>query len=224
MMPAESEIDVVVMRVSQDEEAAAAAVAVLSPDERRRANRYIMPCDRRRFIGRRAQLRTLLGKRLGLAAASVRLSSTTYGKPVLAAPLDTSGIAFSLSHAGDLTVYAFASNMSVGVDVESIRMIDNADRVARIAFSPREYATYERLPVGDKPMAFLNCWTRKEAFVKATGTGLAHSHASFDVSLVPGEPARLLRLGSTDGDSGWRMHSFLAAPGFIAAVAARGAE
>jgi 4'-phosphopantetheinyl transferase len=223
MVSAESEINVVVMRVSQDKDAAAAAVAILSSDERHRANRFIMRCDRDRFIRRRAQLRTLLGERLGLAPASVRLSSTARGKPVLAEPLDRSGITFSLSHAGDLTVYAFASKTDIGVDVESIRIIDNADGVARLAFSSREYATYEALPIGDKPIGFLNCWTRKEAFVKATGMGLAHSQDAFDVSLVPGEPARLLRLGSADGHSGWRMHSFLPAPGFIAAVAARGA-
>ena len=223
MVPAESENNVVVMRGSQDKDAAAAAVAVLSSDERDRASRFIMRCDRHRFIGRRAQLRKLLGERLGLAPASVRLSSTACGKPVLAAPFDRSGITFSLSHAGDLTVYAFASKTNIGIDVESIRIVDNADRVARLAFSAREYATYQGLPAADKPIGFLNGWTRKEAFVKATGIGLAHSQDTFDVSLAPGEPARLLRLGSADGDFGWRMHSFLPAPGFIAAVAARGA-
>ena len=220
MVPTESEITVVVMRVSQNDDA---AVAALSSAERDRANRFVMQGDRHRFIRRRAQLRKLLGERLGLPAAAVRLSSTAHGKPVLAEPLDRSGITFNLSHAGDLTVYAFASRTSIGVDVEAIRIIDNADRVARLAFSAREYATYEALAAADKPIGFLNCWTRKEAFVKATGMGLAQSQDTFDVSLVPGEPARLLRLGSTDGDSGRRMHSFHPAPGFIAAVAARGA-
>jgi len=217
----ESEIDVVVMRESPEKEAAAAAVAVLSSDERHRAKRFLMPRDRHQFINRRAQLRRLLGERLGLPAASVRLSSTAHGKPVLAEPLNKSGITFNLSHADDLTVYAFASRTDIGVDVEPIRIIDDADRVAGMAFSKREYETYARLAPRDKPIGFLNCWTRKEAFVKATGSGLSHSLDTFDVSLVPGEAARLLRLGPTNGDSGWRMHSFHPAPGFIAAIAAR---
>ena len=155
------------------------------------------------------------------AAARVRLSTAIDGKPSLAAPLDRSGVTFNQSHCGDLSVYAFASRTDVGIDVEAIRVIEDADHVASIAFSKREYETYERLPPSDKPIGFLNCWTRKEAFVKAVGSGLSHSLDGFDVSLMPNEPPRLLRLGSIDGSSGWQLHSFFPVSGFIAALAAR---
>jgi 4'-phosphopantetheinyl transferase len=221
MVPADCGIEVVVTRRSADEDAARASLAVLSFDERERANRFIFEHDRQRFILRRAHLRTLLGERLGIAAARVRLSTTAHGKPFLAAPPDRTGLTFNQSHSGDLSVYAFASRTDVGVDVETIRIIEDADHVASVAFSTREYEMYQRLPARDKPTAFLNCWTRKEAVVKAIGTGLSHPLDSFDVSLSPHEPPRLLRFGTNDGSSGWQLHSFVPASGFIAAIAAR---
>ncbi|HTH03045.1 MAG TPA: 4'-phosphopantetheinyl transferase superfamily protein [Vicinamibacterales bacterium] len=221
MVPADNGIEVVVMRRLADGEAARAAIAVLSADERERAQRFILPRHRLQFVERRAALRRLLGERLGIAAARVRLSTAIDGKPSLAAPLDRSGVTFNQSHCGDLSVYAFASRTDIGVDVEAIRVIEDADHVASIAFSKREYETYERLPPSDKPIGFLNCWTRKEAFVKAVGSGLSHSLDGFDVSLMPNEPPRLLRLGSIDGSSGWQLHSFFPVSGFIAALAAR---
>jgi len=221
MVPAESGIEVVVTRQSGDRDAARASLAVLSSDERERANRFIFQRDRLRFIVRRAQLRKLLGERLGVAAANVRFSTTVHGKPLLAEPVDRSGVTFNVSHSGDLSVYAFAASTDVGVDVETIRIIEEAERVAAMAFSKREYETYERLPARDKPAAFFNCWTRKEALVKAMGSGLSYPLDSFDVSLAPHEPPRLLRLGTSDGESGWQMHSFSPASGFIAAIAAR---
>jgi 4'-phosphopantetheinyl transferase len=221
MVPADNGIEVVVMRRLADGEAARAAIAVLSADERERAQRFILRRHRLQFVERRAALRRLLGERLGIAAARVRLSTAIDGKPSLAAPLDRSGVTFNQSHCGDLSVYAFASRTDVGIDVEAIRVIEDADHVASIAFSKREYETYERLPPSDKPIGFLNCWTRKEAFVKAVGSGLSHSLDGFDVSLMPNEPPRLLRLGSIDGSSGWQLHSFFPVSGFIAALAAR---
>jgi 4'-phosphopantetheinyl transferase len=221
MLPTESGIDVVVMRGLSEDDDSRAAFTVLSSDERRRADRFVKPSDRQRFIARRAQLRKLLGERLGVPPNSVVLSFAPHGKPLLAAPLDRSGITFSISHSGDVSVYAFASRADIGIDVEAIRTVEDADRIAAIAFSRLEYETYERLPVADKAIAFLNCWTRKEALVKATGHGLSSPLAAFDVSLAPGEPAQLLRLGSCHGDSGWRLYSFLPAAGFVAAVAAR---
>lgn len=223
MLSAGSEIEVVVMRESPDCDTARAAVALLSPDERQRANRFVLLRDRQRFITRRAHLRRLLGERLGVPAESIRLCSGIHGKPALAEPLQKSGVTFNLSHSGDLTAYAFATRIQIGVDVERIRVVDEADRIAALMFSPGEYETYERLPAADKPLAFLNGWTRKEAFVKATGSGLRHSLDTFDVSLAPGEPARVLRLGTNHNVSSWRMHSFFPAPGFVAALAAQAA-
>lgn len=216
----DGEIDVVVMRDSLNPDAVSASAAILSDNERYRAGRFVMERDRQRFVVRRAHLRKLLGERLGVPGACVRLSTGVHGKPALAAPWDGSGITFNLSHSGDLTVYAFASYTDVGIDVEAIRVIDDADRLAAIAFSSVEFEAYEGLPPERRVIGFLNGWTRKEAFVKATGAGLRQPLNSFDVSLAPNEPARVLRIGTTRGDGGWSMYSFCPAPGFITAVAA----
>ena len=221
MLP-QSGIEVVVTRDSPDSAAVKALAEILSENERQRADRFVMERDRWRFVMRRARLRKLLGERLGVSGASVRLSTGIHGKPALDVPFDRSGITFSLSHSGDLIVYAFASHADVGIDVEAIRLIDDADRLAAIAFSALELEIYERLTPENKLIGFLNCWTRKEALVKATGAGLCQSLDSFDVSLAPDEPARLLRLGAIRGNAGWSMYGFCPAPGFIAAIAARG--
>ena len=116
-------------------------------------------------------------------------------------------------------MYAFASGREVGIDVEAVHVIRGADEIAACCFSRRENQAYRALGPCDQPLAFFNCWTRKEAYIKALGDGLHHPLGCFDVSLTPGEPARILRVGNTPGDQcGWRMRSFSPAPGFVAAV------
>jgi 4'-phosphopantetheinyl transferase len=116
-------------------------------------------------------------------------------------------------------VYAFAQGRAVGIDVEAIRTIRDADAIAARFFSRRENETYRALDPEDKPLGFFNCWTRKEAFVKALGAGLSHRLDRFDVSLAPGEPARILSVdGIASPDCGWTIHSFIPRPGYIGAV------
>ena len=215
-MAMEAGIDVVVTSLAATPAWVRAAFAVLSPDERARADRFVHGRDRRRFVMARARLRELIGERLGVAPQSVRFGYGTYGKPSLAIPHHD--IRFNIAHSEDLAVYAFASGVELGVDVERLREIDDADRlVAR--FSPRERRAYESLPPGDRPVGFLNCWTRKEAFIKATGQGLSLPLDSFDVTLTPGTPAEILRVGTVRGATcGWRLQSFTPAQGFVAAL------
>lgn len=212
-------IEVVVTRLPVEADAVRTAAAVLSVAERRRADRFVLDRDRRRFIGRRAHLRQLLGKRLDVPPASVELAYGARGKPALAPRFTGSALRFNLSHCGDLAVFAFSSRTDIGIDVEAIRIVEEADGIAAASFSRRELDMYRGLPARDKHLGFLNCWTRKEAFVKAIGTGLSHPLDSFDVSMAPGEPPRILRVGNTDGDCGWRIGSFFPAPGFVAAIA-----
>jgi 4'-phosphopantetheinyl transferase len=219
MLLAPADIDVVATRVAIDDDTVRASTAVLSASERSRAERIIYDRDRRRFIVRRARLRRLLAERLNVPAESLRFSETTRGKPELLPPFDSAGLRFSLTHSEDLAVYAFSTRADVGVDAEAIRDLPEADDIAALSFSAREYATYRRLPARDKRLGFLNCWTRKEAFVKATGCGLGDSLDFFDVSLAPSEPARILRVNDRTGDDcGWSLASFSPAPRFVAAL------
>lgn len=218
MLSAQPGIDVVLTRLTIDDEAVRESTMVLSDIERRRAERLVNDRDRRRFIARRAHLRRLLSDRLGAAPQRIRFSHGQHGKPSLAPPFDSAGLRFSLSHCEDLALYALSDGTEVGVDMEAVRVLPDADAIAAFAFSRRERETYRGLPIRDKPLAFLNCWTRKEAFVKATGCGLGDPLDFFDVTLAPHEAPRIVRVNDRAGDDcGWHLASF-SAPGLVAAL------
>ena len=218
-------IEIVVTRLDVGPEAVRVAAALLSDAERQRASRFAFARDRRRFIVARSRLRQLLGARLDVRPDSVELAYGAYGKPALAQRFADSDLRFNVSHSDDLAVYAFSPGREVGIDVEAVRAIRDADDIAARVFSCRENDAYLALDPRDKPLGFCNCWTRKEAFIKALGDGLCHPLDRFDVSLAPGEPARILRVGSTPGDRcGWRMASFCPAPGLVAAVVVESGE
>ena len=143
-----------------------------------------------------------------------------HGKPALA---DTSGketIRFNLSKSDRVVLFAFTRDRGIGVDIERVRDISEMDQIAERFFSVRENAVFRALPESKKKEAFFNCWTRKEAFIKASGDGLSRSLDKFDVSLVPGEPARLLRTeGDSKGASRWSIQDLKPASGFAAAFA-----
>lgn len=209
-------VDVVVASLHLE---AAAQVASLTRDERQRAARFARERDRRRFIAARALLRQLLATRLGTAAESIELVYNAYGKPALARSGGAPDLRFNLSHCGDMAVFGFAEAREVGIDIEAVRALDDADAMAARAFSKSEYRAYRALPERERPLGFFYCWTRKEAFVKACGRGLSQPLDGFDVSLTPGQPARILRVGCTPGERcGWTLRSLFPAPGFIGAV------
>ncbi len=212
-------IEVRTFRLDVGPEAVCASAALLSEAERQRANRFAFDRDRRRFIVARAELRRLLSERLGVHATSVEFDYGAYGKPRLGHHYVESNLRFNLSHSNELVIYAFSHGREIGIDVERVRLIHDAYALAERFFSQRENDAYRALEPRDKLLGFFNCWTRKEAFVKALGKGLCHPLNCFDVSLAPGKPARLLRLEGASGEaSGWDMQSFHPAPGFVGAV------
>ena len=213
-----NDVEVVATQLFPEAEALEDLAALLSESERNRAARFVFDRDRRRFIVSRGRLRRLLAERLGLAPQSVELTYGAYGKPALAnsPQLD---LRFNVSHCDDVAVYAFSHGVDVGVDVEAVRFLPDADRIAARFFSRRENETYRALAPRDKPLGFFNCWTRKEAFIKALGDGLGFPLDSFDVSLAPDEPPMILRIGATPGEEcDWRLDSFFPSPGYVAAV------
>jgi len=196
------------------------ASEVLSVDERRRADRFVFKPDRNRYIVARAQLRKLLGDRLQVSPESIEFCYGEYGKPALANQLTGQPLYFNVSHSDDVAVYAFSRSRELGVDVEAIADMSDRDEVAAHCFSNQEIRKYKQLDDSDKPLGFFNCWTRKEAFVKALGDGLQCPLNSFDVTLSPGEPAEILRIGEHTGrECGWKLFSFAPLPGFVGAVA-----
>jgi 4'-phosphopantetheinyl transferase len=193
--------------------------STLSMDERARAERFYFKRDRNRFIVRHAILRMILGYYLGAEASELEFCYGRNGKPRLADTFGNETILFSISRSEGLALYGFARNCEIGVDVESVRDIPEMDQIVDRIFSTRETHVYGALPEHLKREALFACWTRKEAFVKATGDGLSRPLDKFELTVDPGEPAGLLAI---DGDQKsarqWSIHDLKPASGFAAAI------
>src|SRR5262250_3993569 len=164
---------------------------VLTVDELARAARFHFERDRQRWIATRGAVRWLLAEYAGVAPTSVRFSLRPHGKPALEQP-DGTGLEFNVSHSGELALCAVSRRRAVGVDVEAIRPEFASLSVARRFFAPAEVTSLESIPQSEQTTAFFACWSCKEAYVKARGTGIALGLDRFEVSLLPGRPASLL--------------------------------
>ena len=195
----------------------------LTADECQRAERYVFQKDRTHFVVARGLLRVLLGRYLRQEPQHLRFTYGPHGKPALAT--DTSGMSlrFNVSHSHGLALYAITYGREVGVDVERIRPKVVHEKIAEHFFSPREVTILRALPTPLQATAFFACWTRKEAYIKAKGDGLALPLSQFEVSLAPGEPAALLRTAWDLQEAAcWALQDLAPAPGYRAAVAVAG--
>jgi 4'-phosphopantetheinyl transferase len=194
----------------------------LSPDERERAGRFVFDRDRARFVAARAFLRLVLARSLGAEPRALRFRYSAHGKPDLAD--EGSDLGFNLAHSESLAVCVLARGCdALGVDVERVKPIRDVEDVARKAFSPLEFDRWTALPDPVRLPAFYEAWTRKEAFLKALGSGLDRPLDSFDVSFGPGERPRLLRVAGDPGQAErFSLHSFEPEHGYIGAVAIAG--
>ena len=195
----------------------------LSLDDRMRADRFRFESDRRRFCVARASLRLILGRYLKAKPGRLQFDFGDYGKPFLADSRTSQGIRFNLSHSHRLALIAIARDREVGVDIEFMRPNFVTDEVVKHFFSRAEVEAFTSVSPAFKTQTFFNCWTRKEAYIKARGEGLSCSLDEFDVSLAPGAPAALLdsRLDPKE-TSRWRLQDLFPAPGYAATVAVEG--
>jgi 4'-phosphopantetheinyl transferase len=195
----------------------------LSADELERAARYHFEQGRAHFVAARGSLRAILARYLQVDADCLGFRYSAYGKPELSGAYAGSEIRFSLSHSGQMGLLAVGRGRSLGVDIERIRMeVDDAG-IARRFFSPAEVAGLSALPDSMRKQAFFNCWTRKEACIKAWGEGLSRPLDQFDVSVAPNEPARLTGTRPDPGEAAhWSLRHLDPGPGYAAALAVRG--
>ena len=192
--------------------------SVLSDGELERAARFHFENDRSRFKVARAALRSILGRYAQLVPDALVFRQNAYGKPFLTNPR-TAGLHFNLSHSKDVALLAVSREREVGIDVEFMRPDFTTQEVADHFFSAAEVATLAGVEARLRTRAFFNCWTRKEAYIKARGEGLSLSLDSFDVSLRPGQPAALLNTRRDSGDvSRWSMYELFPMAGYAAAV------
>ena len=180
-------------RLEQPQELQDEFLHTLDLDERERAHRFHFEKHRRRFILGRGFLRLLLGRYLKIAPEEVRFGYGPYGKPSLADEHEASGLRFNASHSHELAVYAFVQEREIGVDVEYVKDDFQSEEIAQRFFSAQEVQMLTALPKHERHAAFFRCWTRKESYIKAIGSGLSHPLDQFDVTLTADEPAALLR-------------------------------
>ena len=167
----------------------------LSDDERERADGFQFDRDRRRFIAARGMLRELLGHRLDRAPERIRFRVGPHGKPSLV----DDELRFSVSHSGELALFAICPDGEIGIDLEEVRPIAHRDRIVERYFTAEEWKAC-RDESGDR--RFFRCWTRKEAWLKARGEGLTGP--------VEEQPS---------DDERWVVRPVEAAAGFVAALA-----
>lgn len=194
---------------------------LLSDDEIQRAGRFHFAKDRNHFIAARGLLRKLLAAYLDVSPAGLEILYGEKGKPYLAASYTS--INFNLAHSHKMAIYAFSRGRELGVDLEYIRVDLSGDKIAERFFSRREIDTLRAVPLELRKLAFFNCWTRKEAYIKALGEGLSMPLDEFDVSLAPGEPAVLLNNYKDEAEvSRWTMQSVSLPDGYVAALVVEG--
>lgn len=196
------------------------AESVLSADEFQRAARFHFDADRQRFIVSHACLRDVLSRYLDCKLDQIFFTVGEYGKPTLTS---NPNLEFNISHSGDYALIAVARNHKVGIDVERLRDGLEIEKIARRFFSEEENSELAGLPPKQQTTGFFNCWTRKEAYIKAHGLGLSLHLESFDVSLTPNQPA-ILRATRPDATiaSRWTLLSLDIDPQYAGAVAVEG--
>ncbi len=189
--------------------------ATLSSDELTRAHRFHFPEHRQRFIAGRGILRRILGSYLGIEPQQVQFDYQSRGKPVLADAFASSNLLFNLSHSQGLALCAVNCDRQIGVDLEYIRPMSDVEALAQRFFLPREYDLMRSLPAEQKQEIFFRYWTCKEAYLKATGEGIAQLE-QIEIALTPTEPAKLQTLKD------WSLIEIVPADNYLAAVAVAG--
>jgi 4'-phosphopantetheinyl transferase len=214
------EIDLWAVRLDPPPDQVERLGASLAGEEWARARRFRFERHRRRFVVGRGALRSLLAAYLDLLPGEVELVYGPRGKPFLAPLQAASGLCFNLSNSEELALVGLVRGAEIGVDVEFLKPMPDLEAIAERFFSPSERETVRSSPREQKHEIFFNCWTRKEAYLKAVGEGLAAPLDSFDVTLAPGDPPRMLTLrGDPAAARRWSFHHLRPAPGYIGAVA-----
>ena len=194
----------------------------LDADELQRASRFYFERHRRAFVVGRGFLRDVLGRYLQSQPQVLEFCYGAYGKPSLNGEHKDTKLRFNMSHSNNVGLLAITEERAVGVDVEHIRADFATEEIARRFFSRCEVDVFNTLAKEEQVAAFFRCWTRKEAFIKATGRGLSQALDGFDVTLGPGVKAELLRVEDDDA-SRWSMCDIDVGEDYAAALAVEGA-
>jgi 4'-phosphopantetheinyl transferase len=213
------DVHVWTLRTETSDAVAAKFESFLAPDEKDRAGRFRFSHLRRAFVSIRGALRCLLGRYLNLEPASIGFNYASKGKPALAT---AAGLEFNIAHSGSLAVFAFTANCQIGVDLEHVRPLRESQQIADQFFCKEEAAEIASFESSERDRAFFSCWTRKEAYIKATGDGLSVPLSDFRVALQPHEPIRFVHLAKdANAAKAWTLHDLRLASDYAAALTYR---
>lgn len=222
-LPAENEVHVWTVRVTEYSDFLIDLQRLLSPAEAQAAGRFVYPADRVRYIVAHGVLRQLLSEYLGTPAQQLVFVSEKYGKPSLASMAGPPPLRFNLSHSGDLVLYGITRSRAVGVDVEAIRPDIEIMDLAKNQFSAKEMELLGETPHSDQTDAFFRCWTRKEAYLKARGEGLGYPLDRFTVELNQEDRPKILWVeDDPDAPERWSLLHLNSLDGYAGAVAVEG--
>ena len=195
---------------------------ILSPDESERARRIVVEGKRSQKASSRAQLRRILALYVESEPGTLRFEYGEHGKPRLVDHMDLS---FNLSHSETVGLVGVSRRVRLGIDVEHTRGERDFSGLARRFFSKEESSALERLPDSERPAAFYRAWTRKEAYLKALGTGLSFPSNAFTIEYTTGGPGRVTATEMPDDDpEAWRFADVDISPEFAGAVCLEGPE
>lgn len=206
-----------VWRISLNGDSPAGAERVLDVNEMRRADKFVFERDRNRFLHARVALRQILANYLETDPRRLPIKFGAHGKPYLTSQPT---LGFNLSHSEDLGLLAIGHAPDIGIDIEMLKPPTNMRRLAQSVFSPAENRAFDLLPDDALLVPFFRCWTRKEAYLKAIGSGLSITPDSITVGIGP-DRARICVAGRR-GASFVEVATFLQDGDCIASLAVTG--
>ena len=187
----------------------------LSMEEIGKSNKFKFEKDRILNTLTRSSLRILSGLYLDSEPNAIEFKYGDFGKPAYNFPTD---VKFNVSHSGKFIVLAFVKDSEIGVDVEKIKTDFNVLKIAENFFSTSEIELLHNVEPDNLYKAFYRCWTRKESFIKAKGSGLSFPLTSFTVSVNHKEPKLLRTEWNPLEKEQWNLFSFDPASGYVGAL------
>jgi 4'-phosphopantetheinyl transferase len=191
---------------------------ILAEDERIKASRFRFPEHRQRYIAARGILRKILGFYLNINGDTIEFEYNSRGKPKIS-NFNAINLQFNVSHSQDLALYGITRDRRIGIDLEYLRDLDDADKIARRFFSPTESVLVASLEGEEQKRVFFQFWTAKEAYLKAIGSGLSGGLDKVEIALKP-QAIALLSVGETsENTANWSLDSFIPQPNYIGTLA-----
>lgn len=226
-IPPVSEKEVHVWQADLDRHSSLAELqtTLLSHDEIARAKRYKFPQDSMRYSVGRSICRLMLSRYLNIQAKDLVFQYNRYDRPYISSSLNYDNFNFNISHSENRFLLAVSKERDIGIDIEKVRCNFDCLEIAKGFFSTSEIALLETLPPAERELGFITCWTQKEAYIKAQGMGLSLDFDSFDVSLDPKRPAKLLSVQNDPSQvSKWKLHTFPPFDGYVSTIAVEGQD